>query len=258
MLVLSLTFISAANTITLDIPAASATVGGSLVLSASLDTNTLNITNASFFYRIGAGSWVTINNSVGNLTLTVFNVTFDTTSIVDVDDMTFNVSVHNSTSSDISQDVSASVTINNTSPSVTFSSSTFSNEDGYVSGRQFVVGTSTDSNGLDWCNVTVEGSSQIFAAAANACSSSAFSPSTFSLSAGTLYTLTMEVFDGNNDTTSITRSIYVDTGGGMTDVTDDDSTTPRDTSSGETKTNPVKAFFQSIADFFRRLFSRGN
>lgn len=129
MSILMMGIVMAANTPTLNTPAASKyTSGSAYVVNVTLDTNTLNITNATFYYKTLTGGWTLIGDVVNTTANRLeWSTTFDTTSIVDQEGMTFNVTMTNASADPIpvSADTSLTVKNNNGNPSATFSSSTF-------------------------------------------------------------------------------------------------------------------------------------
>src|SRR3972149_8424535 len=148
--------ISAVNTVTLNLPAQDASISGATyILSASLDTNDFNLTNGTFFYSNGASN-VTIG-STANGTATVFNLTWDTTTIVDVDNYVLWVNITNSTySGDYtgSLDSSTGVDIDNGNPTVTLSSNHFSDLTNVRKSQTFTVAGNADSTiGVSSCVV---------------------------------------------------------------------------------------------------------
>lgn len=264
--IMSIGLVSAANTVTLLTPTVGELIdGNAYVLNATLDSSTLNATNASFYYRIGAGAWVVIDVNVPNNTLTGFNVTWDSTSIIDVDDVTFNVSISNSSEATvISDDTSLLVTINNTAPTFTFDSPVWPVDTGIPLVSAIVIHTSTDTNGLDWCTLTIQGISSVYAASGNACNSSSLTPNTFSILQGRVYEAVLEVKDGNNDTISLTRDIYIEAVGGDSplagtgEVTSSLPTTASVPTVVLQEQGAFARFFNAIGNFFRNLFSGSN
>jgi PGF-pre-PGF domain-containing protein len=94
---LSMNFVSAANAVTIDFPVASANVSGTYVISASLDTNTLNLSYAWFYYTYNNGTTITIASHSLNQSNAVFNTTWNSATAKDGANITFLVIVGNET-----------------------------------------------------------------------------------------------------------------------------------------------------------------
>jgi len=260
-LVFSLGFISSANTITLDAPAADAMIDGTYSVNSSLDTNSLNITYVTFYYKIGTGSWVTIGSTTNTTVAQLpFNKTFDTTSIVDDNDLTFNATAYNETSA-VTSDTSTGVDINNGVPTATISSATFTDNLALVTGTTFVFGIDADATiGIDSCiayftnTVSSAVISQAVTPVSNACSLST-TPTTQTLSINQAYNVLMEAVDGNtNRTNSSSRKLIVTPasagGSGQEGVVDQEQDTREPSEIGKI------GFFQAIGDFFRNLWDK--
>ncbi|MFH1325407.1 MAG: hypothetical protein ABIH49_01390 [archaeon] len=126
VVVLSASFVLGANTATLAFPAASANISGSsYVLSATLDSNTWAFTNATFWYMyIDNGTNVTIGTNVTTsaAAATVFNLTWDTTAVIDASNYTIWVNLTNTTGVGINDNTtltsSSNITLDNTAPTI--------------------------------------------------------------------------------------------------------------------------------------------
>lgn len=118
IILLSTSFVSAANAVTLVTPAASSNISGTTyVLNATLDTNTVNLSHAWFYYIYNNGTPVTIATHVINTTNGVFLTTWNSATAKDGTNITFSVTVTNETGNwTNTTDDSTGVTIANTAP----------------------------------------------------------------------------------------------------------------------------------------------
>ena len=213
LLVFMLGFVSSANVVTLDLPVQDASISGATyVLSASLDSNTLNITSANFFYDDGSS-----NTSIGttaNDTLTVFNLTWDTTTLVDVNNYIIYVNATNETGLG-TIDSSTGVDIDNGNPTATLSGATFSNNAQLDEDETFTIGLSADATiGISSCTIYCTESitnviySTTTTVSANACSNTTLTPTLFGLIESSLYTCLVEAVDGNSDRTNSSSRVF--------------------------------------------------
>ncbi|MFH1311167.1 MAG: PGF-pre-PGF domain-containing protein [Nanoarchaeota archaeon] len=123
---LSMSLVSAAGAVTLNIPVASANISGTAyVLNATLDSNdggALNLTRAWFLYSYVNGTNVSIASFVENVTDIGFNTTWNSAGTPDNATLTFWVIVArgNTTVSDgNTTDTSATVVVDNSAPTIT-------------------------------------------------------------------------------------------------------------------------------------------
>jgi|GEM_PF-4251301 len=264
MMLLMAGMVMAADTPTLNTPAASAEISGATyTVNVTLDSNTLSITNATFYYKTSSGSWTEIAN-VENTTAdqTEWTTTFDSTALVDQTGMTFNVTMANATAT-IADDTSATVVIDNGDPTAAFSSGTTADLFSILTTDTFTVGSAADSTiGISNCTVTMNGvTSDITDVTANACDDTSFSPSTFSITTDGDYTYTLTVTDANSDTdvtSSRTLNVLVAPGGGAnsgssTDTNPDDATVQDGDDSSTSEPGAIARFFKGIRDTIKKV-----
>jgi len=227
-LVLSLfmfaSFVSAANTVTLITPAANARANTTTqLLNATLDTNSLNLTIAEFFYT-AAGVNTTIA-TVTNSTALNFNTTWDTSAIDDINNIVVWVNITNNTyTNDFtgSMDSSTGVDIDNGFPTATLTSSSIQSVYTAASDDYFTFGLNADNTiGISSCLAyftdveTSAVSSYSISASGNACSSTSLVPATIGLTKGQTYNSLIQATDGNgNQTNSSVRILKVASLGG--------------------------------------------
>ncbi len=263
-------FASAANTITLLSPAQDQfTSGSTFLLNTSLDTNSANVTNVTFYYKTDGGAWTligrVINTSAQQL---AFNRTFASTALTDRNNMTFNATGANITGAIITEDTSTGVQINNGVPTVTFSSASIGSSGQVRISDSFTLGIDADATiGINNCTVAMNSVTIALTATANACTSP-FLASNFSIiqPSASEFTATFTATDDNNNATSNTRlfKIIEDLptgqtslgGGGATTTTTEDTTTGMDVDQPPAPNfdAPVKkGFFTKIGDVFRNI-----
>lgn len=217
-LLFSMPLILADNTVTLETPAASAGITGTYVLNATVDTNSLNLTNATFYYKITGGSWILIA-SVKNQSGLSFNYTWVSTGIVDAENAVFNVTIQNESTGKgvITEDTSTGVDVDNGFPTATLSSSSLAdNAKVTISSGVFDFSIDADSTiGITNCTFWIGSSSLNIDSSGNACSDSVLTTNNFSgLSAG-YYDYLITATDNNaNKTNSSTRTIELVAQGG--------------------------------------------
>ncbi len=269
VLLLSLTLVSSANTATLANPAANARVNTTTyILNATLDTNTVNLTSATFFYNTGGA-----NTTIGvanNVTAVLFNFSWDTTAIDDINGLTVWVNVTNETnmSDSATLDSSLGVDVDNGLPTATIGSSAFTNNTAQILNTTFTFVIDADNSiGISSCQLytTSYGTGTVtktaVSAGANACTTST-SPETLSLSAQDQYDILLEATDGNgNQTNSSARQLVVTAfsggggGGGNGDTTTDDGAIADVGNAISSFFTGVGDFFTSVIDWFKNLFS---
>ena len=205
--ILFLSFVAAANTINITHPAQDASISGTYVLSATLDTNTLNLTRANFYYY--DTSWHLIAANVSNITTTMFNYSWVTTAFVDVNNWVINVTVSNQTYAIQTTDNSTGVDIDNGDPTASWSSTSISNNYDILGTTTFTLGLSADSTiGISSCTIfcTDAVNSTIYVTttttSGNACSNTTLTPAGFPLAPARAYNCLVEAIDGNSDKTN--------------------------------------------------------
>ena len=226
-LLLSLSFISAANTLTFNTPVTGGDVStDTQVVNASLDTNTLSIMNVSYWYAIATAptTWIFIKNVslIGNKTDN-FNITWDASSAtLGVDDNYYVLNATAWNTTDYVTGDNISINLNNGNPTATLSSSTIHNN--YIAGKDdpFVIGLAADSTiGISFCNasfINTRNSSIVkiteLTVSSNACSNTTVRANGL-LAEGESYLMSVEATDGNNDKiNSSTRLLKVTTSAG--------------------------------------------
>jgi hypothetical protein len=267
----SLPLILAANSVTLDSPAANEEMVGAFILNASVDTNTERLENATFYYKVTGGSW-TLIAEVSNYTDTDFNYTWDTTGIVDALNMIIAVNVTNSTHTFNTSDTSTGVDIDNGVPTATHSSISLADSGKVTIDADFTLGIDADSTiGIQNCTFWVGSNSLDVTATSNACSHSV-TTGNFSITAAGYYNYTITARDanGNETNTSSRRIEIVPLGGGGGKQTTVQTTTEEPVVTDTTVDTPsegffsrtigtigssISNFFSSIGNFFKNLFS---
>jgi len=271
-LMFSFGFVMAANTATLNYPSAdleSAT--GTIVVNATLDTNAVNLTNATFYYRIDNGgtatAWTTIGSQIVNVTAdqTEWNTTFDTTGIVDTINMTFNVTITDNEGRNITSDNNINISIDNGNPTATLASTSLAAATQLYLDNVFTLALDADSDiGIESCTAYFGTTSGTVTASAEACSIATYTPGSFGLSGGD-YTYYITATDDNGDATnSSSRTIQIFNtnslgGGGGSDVTEPVDTTPTNGVLENGVSAPSERFIvwriiDKFVNFFRNLF----
>lgn len=217
LVVFSLVMVSADNTATLDLPAEDDSISGATyILGASLDTNTEQYTNATFWYDDGSSNiTIGLNTTSPTLDATLFNYTWVTTEINDVDDLIVWVNITNATGEVSTMDSSTGVDIDNGNPTATLSSATIRDQTQKFSTQTFTIGLAADNAiGISSCIIyfTDRDTSAVVSAtttaSGNACYNTTLSPSVVGLTAGHGYDFLVQATDGNGDqTNSSTRII---------------------------------------------------
>lgn len=272
MLVMSLFLIgvvSAANTVTLYLPGNNDVISGSSYqLNASLDTNTLNLTKANFYYSTDSGStWTAIALNVTNSTPTNFTTTFDTTSLVDQNDTIFNVTVTNQTWVKFTENDSQGVDIDNGNPTASLSISNI--HDGYKvgSGDVFTLGLSADTTiGINNCTAVFTNQNDgtvvkehNIGVSGNACSNSSLTLSNVGLTQGEIYDVLIIAEDQNGDTTnSSSRTLNVLSAAGRSVVGTQKAAEQigggRLPVAAQNALNGLKNVFQNVGESIRNFF----
>jgi len=238
-LFLFISLVSAANTITLDAPAQDASISGTYSINSTLDSNTLNITSVEFFYKIGAGSWVSVGTTTNTSAAQVtFNKSFDTTSIIDDDDLTFNATASNETGA-VTSDTSTGVDIDNTNPTATWGSSAIAGTISFRPSESWIIQTEVDSNGVDSCTIFIGSSSDTISASGNICSKT-YTAISFGIDTG-VHTAIIQVHDGNEDlTNSSSRQLIIDS----------------EASGSSSRPSSSRSFLRNISNLFRNIFDK--
>jgi len=232
--VFSLSLVTSATEINITAPVNATSVSGSSYnLTSNFTEPALEslIGNVTFYYQPYAGATI---NSTWTLITTVENVTenqtqfyysWDTTTIIDNDNITINATAKNYDGSVNSTQI-RQITIDNGNPSPTLSSDSFASvTDGYNAKKTqtLTLGTSTQAKGILSCliyctdlqNSTVY--STTATASANTCSNSTMTVSNFPLFEGKSYNCLVQETDRNSDSgNSSTRRlnyVKVTTGG---------------------------------------------
>lgn len=274
LVILSIGMVSAANAISMS-PISSTSISGTVSINTTLDSNTLQITNVTFYYRNDtSGSWIeigTVNNITSNQTS--FNTTWDSTAVVDGNNYELNASMINITGDLLTSDVAISMILDNGLPTASYGSSSVATNTYVATTDSFTLAIAADSTiGISNCTFTINGVDVIVPTSSNACSSSLTAFSNFSISKIEDYTYTLTATDGNGNTTTTSSRILRmknPTGGG-----DSGSTTNIFNQGTKTEikevvsvakegffkgmSNKISDFFKGIGDFFRRMIPGGN
>lgn len=201
--ILSISFAMAGTMVT---PASSATLGGTVALNAS----GTNLQNCTFY----AGSSLTANTTWTQIAFSSnqtvlkgsINTTFDSASLEDATDYSFNATCRNLTNSLTAQTLTTSITVDNTVPVAPSSLTPTSSSDGSASFSSTVTGTRTTACTLLFTGANPGQPSYTMTHSGSTC--------TYSLSAmpGMIYTYYVRASDGTNTTDSATQQLNVDYG----------------------------------------------
>jgi len=212
-----------ADTISIQSPVADQGLSGTINISGVLDSNTANITMANFSYRLdGTQNWVMIGINITNETANTFNITFDTTTIVDQRNWTLNITTFDGASGTITSDVVLTVHTSNGVPTATWSSASITNNTHIVPDETFTMGLDADATiGIENCTFYVSTQTSSVSGVAEACSTTFNIDTNYpNFPQNTLYDILITAIDSNgNETNSSTRSFYLDprpVGGGVT------------------------------------------
>ncbi len=270
-----ISMVSAANTVMMNYPNTTNAnrIGGTINLNASLDTNSFNVTNMSFYRRANTdtGAWTLIGSTINTSAQQTLNwvLSFATTSVIDDRNHEFNVTAYNKTGSVISTVLASNISIDNGVPTVTFSSSSIADNENRQPSQVFTIGIDADSTiGIMNCTIAFDGGASVFlAGSGNACSDAALTDANWSLTTG-IHTYTIRAFDDNgNSTLSSSRQLAIagassgssNGGGGSSNavVPSTVTTTGSTASVGSSNTigQSISNFFSAIANFFRNLFN---
>jgi len=202
---------AAGNEVTLLTPAASETISGATyILNSSVDTNTLNLTNATYYYSIDGTTWVYITSLLNTTSELIFNTTWDSTGVVDSIGLTFNVTIANE-SGVVTTGTSATVNIDNGEPTATWASSSPANDFNILNMDTFTAALDADSTiGIENCTVTINSQTQSITGVGEACSATYNLRSSFEVTTAGTYAWTITAIDANgNETASSSRNLKV-------------------------------------------------
>lgn len=256
-LLLLLPLLNAANTVTLVTPAQDATVSGATyLLNATMDTDTSNSTNMSFYYRVTTASTWTLIGFQANTSMqdTQFNISWDSTGIVDDNGLVFSANATNGSAILVSSDTSTGVKIDNGAPTASLANNMIHNNYKIGSGDNFVIAIDADnSRGVDNCTVyfvdtqTAAVTTQTISASSNACSTT-YTDTTAGLTEGQKYNIIVGVNDGNFDQTNASSRLlsFVSAGGSLPSSQAITVTTPT------TSNNIIQKFIDWVKSLFRR------
>lgn len=274
-LVFLIGLVSAANTVNITAPLSdNITLSGTITITTELDSNSIDLGNATFYYKIDTGSWVQIGSQVVNVSAnqTLFNTTWATTSIVDTSNMTINVTITTAAGASATSDASTNVSIDNGNPTASLSTSSLSAGTQLYLDTAFTLGLAADNTiGIESCtyyftnsNGTITSSS--VAASGEACSQT-YTANNASLLGGD-YSYVIQATDDNADATnSSSRSISIFNtntlgGGGGSSTTENIEPSYNDDVSGGDTTGLIstqKNWFvrsvDAITGFFKKLFT---
>lgn len=267
--------VTAANTVGMNYPNTTAVtrIGGTINLNASLDTNSANVTNITFYRRANShsGAWTAIGSVVNTSAQQTLNwvLSFNTATVIDDRNHEFNATGYNITNGAITSAVASNISIDNGVPTVTFSSTSLANNENRQPGQTFAIAIDADSTiGIINCTIafTAPGATNvILTASANACSDTALTSTNFTLPNG-VFTYTITAYDDNgNGTASSSRQLSIAGGGGGGSTsggasprsTPPSTTPPSTTPSGSGSIGEkISSLFDAIGNFFRKLFNR--
>lgn len=224
LVILSLGLVAAATSVRIDQPAAGAEISGSVSIGATI-IEFVNATNATAYYRLGAGAWTLIENNQTVYNASWVNFTWDTTAFQDAslaaEDFDINVTVWNTTSraSEDEVDTNEGIDINNGNPTCTYTSATPVDQAFIPS--VFNMGTDADLTiGIHNCTLTINSVATDVDAVSDACTFSDQARTTYALTNHRSYTYDITAYDGNGDSTACTtRTAKVQFGGGSGGVT---------------------------------------
>lgn len=257
-----LPLISSANAVTISHPVQDLVIAGTFTVSGNLDTNTVNLSRGWMWYMYSNGTNVTVSANFINQSDGVFNASFDTTTVYDVDNLVLWMRVTDQDAANNNTDSNTGVDVNNGLPTATVSSATFpSVSNGYViKGAQTVTaGISADNTiGVSSCRViftdlkngtiTDVGTT----VTANACSNTTISCDN-SLVVGRGYNVLTQATDGNsgNRTNSSTRRLDCISSKG--DAGDDGGAIG---GTSQSFVGSVSNFGDSIGSFFKWIWDK--
>ena len=223
-----ISMVSSANT-ALITPATNGMLNGSTFnISVSLDTNSLNYDNASFYYRVNSGVWQVIgndSNGTGNPSATNFSIIWSVTGFEDSEtvydiNVTFtNATLKSSSAADNNVNTTTAVNlfVNNGNPTAALASNHIHNN--YQVGKTdtFVWAINADNTiGIKNCTIIAQNTQNnsiikgIMTATSNACSNNTDSATTLGLPVGSTYLLYVQAGDANgNKTNSSSRILKV-------------------------------------------------
>lgn len=213
--------VAAANTATLISPAANECMNGGTAyyLNATLDTNTFNFTNCTFYYMsAGDTSWTLIGSVVNNSALTC-NMSWSTTALTDRLGMTFNITYGNITQFNITSDTSTGVSLDNGVPTASWGTDSIANNSNKLHQDNIYLQTGADSTiGITNCTFYFPNGSVTTTASSNACSTTSQLSSVFGVVSEGPFHYNFIVRDANGNTTTIstnrTVNILLTPGGG--------------------------------------------
>ena len=260
----------AANAVTLDLPAESATMStAAQYLNASLDSNDNSIENVSFYYRpvSGTGAWTLIGYKANTTNAqTTFNTTWNSIGVIDNNNSEINATAHDIAEDHVSTDASIKVIIDNGDPTATWSSTSVTNGIVTKYSVPFIAGIDADATiGVTNCTawLATGGTAQDMTATANACSEE-YAVEDFGITANGVYSLKIMVTDANADSTNTSIKIIelalLGSGTGPSDYLngEDDGVIEGDEGIGDTtilqEKNIIVRVWNKIIEFFKGIF----
>ena len=258
--VMFLTFVTGANTITLISPATNGGYTPNATISATMDTNYINVENVTFYYRTvsGTGAWTRIGAMLNTtINQTIWNTTLDIYSLDDSPNYEFNATAINATGKNsATADTNTGIDLDNGLPTVSWNASSQADASTINCGGSFELMVAPDQVvGIQNCTFTFPTKSFIVTGSANNCSR-LFSLSEAGLESGdrTYYVIG---YDGNgNNTQSTSRTLTAlscggsaSPGGAGSQATVSQSVTTPSTTTGE------KGIFASISEGITNFFN---
>jgi len=255
--------VTAANAITLDLPAESATMStATQYLNASLDSNDHEIENISFYYRpvSGTGTWTLIGYAENTTNAqTTFNATWDATGVIDNNNSEINATASDVANAHVSTDSSVKVIIDNGDPTAAWSTASVAS--GIKLGKiaTFTAAINADNTiGITNCTIFLgSGTAQDMTAVGNACTAS-YTAEDFSISDNGIYDMIITATDANADTTNTstrTFEVILPAGGGIVlynEVIEDDGAIEDGIIPSEK--NIITRILDKIIEFFKKIF----
>ncbi len=274
-LILFSTGVMAANAVTLNIPVTDEGINGATVLlNSSTDTNTVNLTRGVYSWEVPGIS--SSNTTIANITnhtgaageLTYWNYSWDTTGMVDVNNITIWIHVYAEEAAGTnSTDLNTGIDVDNGLPTATLGNSHFSTGTNVKEKDSFTVAVDADNTiGINSCRVFFTNTQTsdvdnitIFDAVSNACSNSITLSDVDGLTIGNSYNVIVQVEDDNtNKTNSSDRVLVTRKVSGASTTTVIAPTGIQKITSGISNTgfniaSAIQNFINTITSFFNRI-----
>ena len=199
-------FILGANAINITHPIQDVSISGTYTFSGILDTNTVNLSRGWAWYMYSNGTNVTISANFINGTGGVFNASFVTTGIYDVDDLVLWMRATDQAYANNNTDSNTGIDVDNGLPTATVSSTTASsNYNAMYEGSLITYGLDADNTrGISSCRVIFRDRSNGTVIdtgttmTGNACANTTVSCRVANLFKGESYEVIVQATDGNS------------------------------------------------------------